>query len=164
MAEINPNWARWIVTSLAVYFKAIADDVGIEFLVAGVDERESETVETDHAELRVNGPFIRQLSSGYFRLDVDSNILLSDFIGGSENPYKLIDWAGKFQQAAERSIPVYRYGPDTSVDDGSLLGCLSVRGGKNGSDIYQFGQVNANDRIRQVSVDTRHWMFLTVLE
>ena len=142
MAEINPNWAHWIVTSLAVYFKAIADDVEIEFLVAGVDERESEKIEADHTELRVNGPFIRQLSAGYFRLDVDSNILLSDFIGGNENSYKLIDWAGKFQQAAEKSIPVYRYGPDTSVNDNSLLGCLSVRGGKNGSDIYQFGQVN----------------------
>ncbi len=164
MAEINPNWACWIVTSLAVYFKEIADDVGIEFLVAGIDERESGKIKVDYAELRINGPFIRQLSEGYFRLDVDSNILFSDFISGSENPYKLIAWAGKFQQAAERSIPVYRYGPDASVDDGSLLGCLSVRGGKNGSNIYQFGQVNANDRVRQVSVDTRHWMFLTLSE
>ena len=84
MAEINPHWARWIAASLAVYFKTVADNAGITLLVEGIDERESEKMEVDRAELRINGPFIRQLSEGYFRLDVDTNILLTDLMGGEE--------------------------------------------------------------------------------
>jgi hypothetical protein len=166
MADINPNWARWIAASLAVYYKAVADSLSIPILVEGIDEREPEKMENDRAELRVNGPFIRQLSAGYFRLDVDSNILLTDLMGGEEeNTYNLMDWAGTFQQAAEKTIHVYRYGPDTAgVDDGSLVGCLTVRGRKEGSDIFHFGQVSTDSRVRQAAVDTQHWMFLTVTE
>ena len=166
MAEINPHWARWIAASLALYFKTVADNAGITLLVEGIDERESEKMEVDRAELRINGPFIRQLSEGYFRLDVDTNILLTDLMGGEgENPYNLMTWAGHFQHAAEKTIPVYRYGPDTmGVDDGSLVGCLSVRGRKEGSDLFHFGQVSVVDRVRQAAVDTQHWMFLTVSE
>jgi len=91
MAQINPHWARWIAASLAVYFKTVADNAGITLLVEGIDERESEKMEVDRAELRINGPFIRQLSEGYFRLDVDTNILLTDLMGGEvENPYNLM--------------------------------------------------------------------------
>jgi len=164
MADINPNWPRWIAASLAVYYKAVADALSLQLLVEGIDERESEKMEDDHAELRVNGPFIRQLSAGYFQLNVDSNILLTNLMGGEgENTYNLMNWAGAFQQAAEKSIPVYRYGPDIGgVDDGSLVGCLSVRGHKEGPDLFHFGQVSVDDRVRQAAVDTQHWMFLTV--
>jgi hypothetical protein len=166
MADINPSWARWIAASLAVYYKATADLLKIKLLVEGIDERESEKMEVDRAELRVNGPMIRQESKGYFRLDVDSNILLTDLMGGDgDNPYNLMTWAGTFQQAAERAIPVYRYGPDTSgVDDGSWVGCLTVRGRKEGPDLFHFGQVSIDDRVRQAAVDTQHRMYLTVSE
>jgi hypothetical protein len=166
MADINPNWARWIAASLAVYYKVVADALNIELLVEGVDERESEKMEADRAELRVNGPFINQWSRGDFQLDVDSNILLTDLMAGEgENSYNLMTWAGYFQQAAEKSIPVYRYGPDTGgVDDGSWVGCLTVRDRKKGPALYHFGQISTNDRVRQAAVDTQHRMFLTVSE
>ena len=168
MADIDPNWAKWINASLAVYFKAVADALTppLPLLVEGIDERESEKMEVDRAELRVNGPFTRQPSKGYFILDVDTNILLTDLMQGeSENTYNLSTWAGYFQQAAEKSIPVYRYGPDTSgVDDRSWVGCLSVRTRKMGPDLYNFGQVSTNDRVRQAAVDTKHRMYLTMSE
>lgn len=164
MADINPNWPRWIAASLAVYYKAVADALSLNLLVEGVDERKSEMMGSDRAELRVNGPMIRHLSAGYFRLDVDSNILLTDLMEGeAENTYNLMNWAGAFQQAAEKTIPVYRYGPDTGgVDDSSLVGCLTIRGRKEGPSLFHFGQVSTDDRVRQAAVDTQHWMFLTV--
>ena len=166
MAEINPNWARWVAASVAVYFKTIADSLKLKIIIEGIDERESEKMEVDHAELRINGPMTRQLSEGYFRLDVDTNILLTDLMGGEgDNPYDLMTWAGAFQQAAEKAIPVYRYGPDTTgVDDSSQVGCLTIRGRKEGSDLFHFGQVSVDDRVRQAAVDTQHWMHLTVSE
>lgn len=166
MANINPNWARWVAASLAVYYKVVADAIGIKLLVEGIDEREAEKMEFDRAELRVNGPFILQSSPSDFQLDVDSNILLTDLMTGeAENSYNLMTWAGYFQQAAGKSIPVYRYGPDTGgVDDGSWVGCLSARGRKSGPDLYHFGQISTNDRVRQAAVDTQHRMHLTVSE
>ena len=166
MADINPNWPRWIAASLAVYYKVVADALSIPLLVEGIDERESGKMEKDRAELRINGPFIKQPSNGYFQLNVDSNILLTDLMGGEEeNSYNLMNWAGAFQQAAEKAIPVYRYGPDTAgVDDSSLVGCLTVRGRKEGPDVFHFGQVSTDSRVRQAAVDTQHWMHLTVTE
>jgi len=168
MAEINPNWARWINASLAMYFKAVADALSpaLPLIVEGIDERDAVKMENDHAELRLTGPFIRQPSKGDFILDVDTNILLTDLMEGeSENTYNLTTWAGYFQQAAEKSINVYRYGPDTGgVDDSSWVGCLSVRTRKVGPNLYHFGQISTTDRVRQAAVDTKHRMYLTVSE
>lgn len=165
---INENWTRWIHASVAVYFKNIADALnsgaGLKLIVEGIDEREPEKMDVDHAELRINGPMVFQLSHNYFRLDVDTNVLLTDLMGGThEDPYDLQRWTGAFQQAAWETIPVYRYGPDTvGVDDGSRLGCLIPRGRKEAARAYQFGQVSINDRVRQAAVDTRHSIELTV--
>jgi hypothetical protein len=85
--------------------------------------------------------------------------------GEADNPYNLMNWAGAFQQAAERAIPIYRYGLESlGVDDGSLVGCLTIRGRKEGPDLFHFGQVSVDDRVRQAAVDTQHWMFLTISE
>ncbi len=165
---INENWTRWIHASVAVYFKGIADGLndgnGLKLIVEGIDEREAEKMDVDHAELRINGPMVHQLSHNYFRLDVDTNVLLTDLMGGAhEDPYDLQRWTGAFQQAAWENIPVYRYGPDTEgVDDDSFLGCLIPRGRKEAAKAFQFGQVSINDRVRQAAVDTRHKMELTV--
>jgi len=162
--SMNPNWPKWIAASVAVYFKAVADAIPLKIIVEGVDERESEKMEVDHVELRINGPYVYENSKDYFRLDVDTNVLFTDLMGGeSDNPYNLHTWAGLFQEAAQKPIPVYRYGPDTSgVDDGTFVGCLTPRGrNKDASKLFNFGQISVNDRVRQMAVDTRHWMHLS---
>jgi hypothetical protein len=165
---INENWTRWIHASVADYFATVAAAVnggeGLKLIVEGIDEREAEKMDVDHAELRINGPFVHELSHNYFRLDVDINVLLTDLMGGSdEDPYDLQRWTGAFQKAAWENIPVYRYGPDTAgVDDGSFLGCLVPRGRKEATKAFQFGQVSVDARVRQAAVDTRHAMELTV--
>ena len=84
MASSNPNWPRWIAASVAVYYKAVADGLNLPVLIEGIDERKADVMSVDHAEVRVNGPFIVQLSAGYFRLNVDSNILLTDIMEGEQ--------------------------------------------------------------------------------
>ena len=162
--SINPNWTRWIHASVAVHFKAVADTLNLKLIVEGIDERESEKMNVDHAELRINGPMIHNSSHNYYKLDVDTNILMTDLMGGAhEDPYDLQRWTGAFQQTAWDRIPVYRYGPDISgVDDGSYLGCLVPRSRKESAKAFQFGQVSVDDRVRQAAVDTRHVMELSV--
>ena len=153
---INSNWPRWITASVAHYFEQVADGLNLPFLVNGVDTLKSRDV--DHAELRVGGPFIYELSKDCYRLDVDTIIILTDLMGGSrEDPFAITRWAGVFQQSAWEPIPVYRFGPDvTGVDDSSLLGCLLPRGRGTSTNVSNFGQVDFDKRVRQLSIDTRH--------
>jgi len=65
---MNENLARWVFASVANYFSAIVTGIGIPLLVEGVDEREPGDIREDHAELRVNGPFVRELSKNYWRI------------------------------------------------------------------------------------------------
>lgn len=137
----------------------MADSLPLPLLVEGIDERESEKMDVDHAELRITGPFINEVSRDFFELHITTNILLTDLMGGEgENTYSLFEWAGAFQEAACKPISVYRYGRDTlGIDDGSRLGCL-LPFGKDGSRLFHYGQVSTKDRVRQSAIDTRHYM------
>jgi len=159
----NPNWPRWIFSSLAVHFKNVADGLNLPILVEGIDEREPEKMLVDRCELRVNGPYIREISSKYWRLWININILMTDYMEGQgENTFKLFNWGGAFLEAMELPIPIYRFGPDTGgVDDQSLLGCLTEMRGKNESiKLIHFGQIGRTERIRQAAVDGKFEMYL----
>ena len=61
-------------------------------------------------------------SRGYFRLDVDVNLLLTSMMGGqTRNAYDIVQQAGVLLQAAGGPIPVLKFG-DGPDDDQSLLG------------------------------------------
>ena len=73
----NPHWPRWIFASTADYFKQAADGIELPILIEGIDEREAAKMRVnDHVEFRINGPAVSELSRGYFRLDMDVNLLL----------------------------------------------------------------------------------------
>ena len=126
---LDENLARWVFASVAVYFKSIADGLSLPLLVEGVDERESETMEEDHAELRLSGPFVREVSNGMWRTWTDINVLLTTrMLMSQEDAYGIARLGGKFEQAMAARIPIYKYGPDVG-DDSSLIDCLTQRKG-----------------------------------
>lgn len=159
----NPNWTRWIHSSVAIFLKEVADDNNLPALVEGIDDRDDEFMEeTDRVEIRVNGPFTQELSAGYHRIYVDVNCLfMSRMDGEGKNAYDLDRFLGIFHEAMDGNIPIFRHGtgPD---DDGELLGCLSPRPGKSDSiKVLQFGQLDRVDRIREAMVDARYVMHLS---
>lgn len=158
---LNENLARWIFASISMYFKNIADGLNLPLLVEGIDEREPEETREDHAELRISGPFVREVSHGCWRTLTDINILLTDrMMMSQEDAYGIARWGGKFEQAMTERIPVYKYGPDV-IDDGSLIGCLTHRKSMRESiSLIYFGQISREDRIRQAMVDGRYEMYL----
>jgi len=151
----DPNWPRWVQASVADHFKVAATAQQYPALVEGIDERTTEFMEsTNRLEIRVNGPFIREMSKDYWQFLVDANILIFSHMGGaSPNAYVGTEMAGYMAQAASQSIPIYKYG--TGVDDDqSLIGCLTLRPGKDESiRVYHFGEINREDRMRQYGVD-----------
>lgn len=165
----NPHWARWIFASLADYLKkTITEGDNIELrtvpvLIEGVDERTDTVMQaTDHAEVAITGPFSRELSHEYYELKVGVRVLIhSRMDKPPKNRYTPQQIAGLFHEAMDAVIAVYRYGngPD---DDQSLLGCLSPLAGRHDAvRVFNFGQMNPTDRLRQSMVDCWYVMELT---
>jgi hypothetical protein len=151
----DPNWPRWVQASVADHFKLVAIAQGYPALVEGIDERDTEFIESpNRIEIRVNGPFIREASAGYYHFEVDANILIFSHMGGQiPNAYFGTEMTGYMAQAASQPISIYKYGTGVG-DDQSLIGCLTLRRGKDESvKVFHFGEVNKEDRLRQFGVD-----------
>jgi len=166
MTAPNPNWSRWIISSIAEYYSVnVTTPLGLPLLVAGIDDRDAAFEQSpDRAEVRVNGPFTTEQSKGYWYIQVDINILISSNMGGEvKHRYTLENNTGKFHEYADTCIPIFRYGDPTQTpeNDGTQLGYLSPKTGKNDSvrSLY-FGQMNSVDRIRQSQIDAKYIMYV----
>jgi len=160
--SVNPNWTRWIFASIAKTLKAVATTNGISVIVEGIDdETNSFTKATDHVEIRISGPFTKEMS-GEYKILVDVNVLLtSRFDGKQKNRHAILTNAGLFHEAMDKAILIYRYG-NTITDDDTYLGCLTLRSGKNDTlRVIHFGKVDITDKIRQSVVDARYEMYLS---
>lgn len=158
----NPNWARWIFASIAKNLKDVANTNNIPAIVEGIDdETDAFTEATDHVEIRINGPYTRQLS-GEYQIYMDINVLLtSRFDGQQKNRHAILTNAGLFQEAMDKAILIYKFG-NTLADDDTYLGCLIPRSGKNDTiRVMHFGKVDPTDKIKQSVVDARYEMFLS---
>lgn len=166
MSAPNERWARWFMSSIAEYLNTtVAVPNSLPFLVEGLDDRTEDFMQAPYrAECRVNGPWTRELSKNYWRIWVDINVLLIFQMGGSPTDvYSLDKIAGKFHSAMDTSIAIFRTGliTDDPQNDGSILGCLSPRDGKNDSvRVIHFGQPSKTDRLRQAEIDGRYFTYL----
>jgi len=158
---LNSNWTRWINASVAIYIKNITDTLNLPLLFEGIDERDYENIQHSHAELRIGGPFVKEVSKNYWNIRVDINILLTYFMQADENNvYKLQTYCGKLQEAMNGPIDIYKYGGEVG-DDESYVGCLRPIIGKfEANRVLQFGQISRVDRIRQAMIDGRYYMYL----
>lgn len=159
----NPNWPRWIKSSIIEHFQVnVADVLGLPFLAEGVHVRDTAFMESeDRAEIRIWGPTTQENSANCWKLEVEINIHITSTIGGNtKDVYTLERNAGKFLEYANTSINIYRFGTGGDDDD-TLLGCLSPRTRKNDSVKYiPFGQINPTDTLLQAQVDGKYEMEL----
>jgi len=158
---VPSDLVRWVNISLIKYFASVADTNSITLYVEGVDERSEMTMNANHAELRIQGPFIRNLSHNLWKVTCDVNIMLTVRMQmASQNAYLIKDWGGIFVEAMESAISVYKYG-----DGDALIDCLRVKLGRSDHiDFFDFGIVNNDTRIRQAEVDATFEMTTTLGE
>jgi hypothetical protein len=161
------DWPRWIVASIGDYLKTALTNVEWPSLVDGVEERTDAFIHaTNRAEVRVTGPFIKNLSAGYFQAFVDVNVLLSSrYDGPAKNAYDLLSCAGVLNEAMDQEIAVWNFGnqpgdfvqgqPETQV----CLGCLVPRFGQS-LRVLNFGQIDVVDRLKQTEVEARYMIEL----
>jgi hypothetical protein len=157
----NPNWARWVFASLATYFTSVAQKCNIPVLVEGLDERTTEFMEaTDRVEVRITGPFIRDLSVKYYECAVDANALFFSRYEEGKNKYDILAAVGAFQQAMDSPIPLYRLG-NQDIDDGGIFGVLEPRKNRGESTrVLHLGQADLTNRIKSTLVDARYFTYL----
>lgn len=148
----NPNWTRWIVASVVKYLKDVADANNIPSLIEGVEERTTDVSQDNKAEIRVNGPFLTEVSKDYFKGTVGVNVHITYRI--DEDVYGIHKWCGVFLEAMTGNIPILKLGE--AGEDQSRIACLSTDDSKDPIRVLYFGQVDKTDRVLQVVVDARY--------
>jgi len=162
---VNPSWARWIFASIATYLKGIADGQALPILVEGLNERTTVfTQATDRCEVRITGPFTKELQ-GYYQLEVIVNVLFQSRYDEDKNQYAILGMIGVFHAAMDSAIAVYKYGNEAGDDEHELVGCLSPAHGRNDTiRVLHFGQVDPTNKMKQSMIDARYVMELSTNE
>ena len=159
---MDKNLARWIFQSIVVHFQSTASGLSLPMYVEGIDEIDDDIIRADHVELRLTGPTIKEVSNGYFTVDVVINFLFTKLMSASDaEAYDMIQWTGEFANVMLDPVPIYRYG--TGVDDDrTLVGCLEVK--KNSNDavrVWHFGRLDKDTRVNQSVCDAMYGMDYT---
>jgi hypothetical protein len=150
---MNDNLVRWVFQSIAKHFQPIAVSLSLPYFVEGIDERSVETMQTNHVELRVSGPSIKEPSNGYYNVRAWINFLFTKNMDMRGNAFDLDQWCGTFQDVMLAPVPIYKLG-DGPDDTGQFVGCLRLR--KNDTtraNVFHFGQIDKDTRVRQSIVD-----------
>jgi hypothetical protein len=161
----NPNWTRWVFASVADVLKTVATTNSLAVYVEHLDERTEAFIQSsDRCEIRITGPFTREVSKDYHQLLMDVNVLLtSRYDGAAKNQYNILKFAGLFHGALSMPIPVWNYGNEEGDygDDPQFLGCLLPKGAKSDLvKVFNFGMTNETDKLKQTVVDARYEMQL----
>ncbi len=165
IGKVNPAWARWIFASLATLMKKTAEANNIPVLVEGLDERTTEFMDaTDRVEIRITGPFIRDLSvaTAYYECTVDMNALFVSRYENGKNQYAILQTIGAFQAAMDAPIPIFQYGDLPGDDETICIGVMEPRNKRGDAlRVMHFGQADLTNRIKQSLVDARYLLYLT---
>jgi hypothetical protein len=153
---MNTNWARWLTISAYKAFQTMADANDLHMFIEG-QERETQD-HVQYFEVRTDGPHIKKVSSNYFKLDFEINVLFSVHMS-KVTMYGPQELAGLLE-VAMTDICVYRYG-DGSDDDDTLLGVLQLVVDKNNSvRTNQFGKIRSDTDLVQGTVEGTFKMHL----
>lgn len=156
---MKEHWPRWVFASISKHFSDQFQAAGVPLFVEG-DDRDTAQLQ-DFAEFRMDGPRIRELSKGYFRLYVPVNILVHSSMN-DQSTHRLHTTLGKALEAFSDSITVFKLGADPVIDDGTSLVCMvQMREKLDELRVNHFGQVDTTSRIQQASVEGHYEGFIT---
>lgn len=151
---MDSNWTRWTIASIVKHFDALRQGVHLH-----VEGRERITPEPKKRfELRIDGPYTKELSANYWQLDFEVNVLITQ-VRDTSDAYSMDRLKGIVQAAFTRTIVARKLG-DTP-DPGDTLGCLILRSdGREGIMTSEFGLIDASQGLRQATVEGHYRMEL----
>jgi hypothetical protein len=150
----------WVFASACKHFIDTIDDIPVY-----VEGQERNTTDlSDWCELRIDGPWIRDVSNSVIVVTAEINVLIGTAID-STNLYKESVNHTKIVPAFT-DFCVYKYGPsDNAENDGSLIGTLilqPIREMSERLEIARFGQIDPAVRLLQSTIEGHFRMTLFV--
>jgi len=146
--SINPNWSRWIKSSVVKHFQDYVG--GVQLLIEG--QPKVKLAQNERFELRMEGPYISEESHNFFFLYIEINILISCII--DKDLYRIDTLAG-MAASGFMNVDVYREG-NGADDTGTLLGCLHLMQHSGSSEKVtqkNYGQQEHDVPMQQSSVE-----------
>lgn len=148
----------WVFASVCKHF---TDSIsGIDVHVEG--QSRSNLDKSDWCELRIDGPWIIDVSSGVVQVKTEVNVLVGTVMDDT-NLYKESLNISKIMPAFN-NFKVYKYGPGDD-DDSTCLGTFvlePVRDLRQRVEIARFGQLNPAVRLLQSTVEGHFQMTLFI--
>jgi len=150
---LDQNLERWIIASVSKHF----DDrrQGIAMFIEG-QLRDTRTLK-DFFELRIDGPYLTELSKGYWDVYIEINALVQASQDQADY-HRIYKTAGIVRAAFTNTIGIFKFG-DGAGDDQSQIGCLTLLGDKEKRERIQvshFGQVEPDTGIFQSTVEAHY--------
>jgi hypothetical protein len=163
--SLSPHLDRWIFASASKLIKSRSGSTITFFEGTDKDDNPREGV-----EFRLDGPRTTKLGSAAdgWEVWVAINLLVSitmDHPSGDPSQrdfHRKYKVTGVIRDALDTVIPVYKYGDNVGIDDGSFVGCLKPIHDKfNRIQVNHFGQVEKSLRLEQATVECHYVMHLS---
>jgi|6_EtaG_2_1085325.scaffolds.fasta_scaffold89534_2 hypothetical protein len=153
---------RWVRASLVKHFYNALKD--IEHVHVEGQERRTKDKQK-WFELRIDGPFIREVTKSRFRINTEVNILVVNLQDNS-NPsiYGMDELTGQAASKFVSCVEIFRYGDvaDDAANDGSRIGELQLRPQNDEEiDVTFFGKLRPDTPVEQASVESHYQGFWT---
>ena len=155
---MDPNWLRWIIASVTQHFATSLTAAGLYLQVEGTDRRTDQI--QDYAELRHDGPRFNELSKGYWRIDLDLDVLVCSKTNDLNIYTPEID-VGNVLAAFNDEIAVFKLGNKPQDDPNVQLGCLTLDNANGPIRVTNFGINREQVRLRQASVEATYRMYIS---
>lgn len=141
---IDINWNRWIFASISKHFDEQRQGIPI-FVDQGMSE------DKQYFEIRVDGPFWKQISKSSFQGVIEINVLcvVKKEVDDFHAIYRLTGIISAAMMMNQ--INVYKYG---DPGDNSFLGCLIRM--NDPIDVKNYGQIEPDVPILQSTVETTY--------
>jgi len=147
---------KWCFASIAKHFIDLRQS--LPMFVEG--QHRDTNKYTDYSEVRIDGPYCVESSRDYWTIDVVINILVGSTIN-DRDAYRYLKNSGIVLEAFTPNIKVFKLGTEVE-DDGTLLGCLYLKGTGRDSIIVTHSGLNKETKgIRYSEVEGSYQMVLT---
>ena len=159
---LNRNWIRWVKASVNWHFTNLQKDVvaaaqRIPLYIEG-DERDTNDL-ADFAELRMDGPNIRQVQKDLYYLESEINVLIQSHLD-PKDLYKVERSIGIFSLGFVM-IDIFKFG-DGVQDDGRHLGCMKLlKTLDEDIEVANFGIIRQDTRLMQSTIEGHYRLELS---
>ena len=152
----NKHWPRWIMASISKHFTANIQ--GLPLYIEG--QHRNSNLPKDQLELRVDGPYMTEVSRKYWRLYIEVSVLVTSLLDNTN--YHRLQTNFGLVATAFTDIDAYKLG--TGVDDTQeWFACLQLiqdDSRRERIQINNFGIIEASSQLQQGSIEGHYEAFI----